>query len=133
MLVLQLADYGVALTDLQECLAVVVEREDPLDLRQGPMRVPVLAEEQLDGDRSVGLVLAQQSAGVAAAAVDRERQSHRTVELELLALLRAESKLRRRPERERPVRQDLRVHAYTVSAAAPCCLGVPAAARSGRC
>lgn len=105
VLALKAPDDPIALTDLQPRLAVVVQRQDPLDLLAD--RVDVASALQLAVDRPVR-ALAQQHPRVPREAVDGERQAHRAVPLRS-AERPAEPELRRRLQREGPARRDLEV------------------------
>jgi hypothetical protein len=104
---LQLSDHRVACAHAHEVVSVVVERDDPGNLGHGRVGIGALGERQLDRHRAVGLRLAQDRAGVAAAAVDREGQPHRAVVAQRPTRVGPKAELRGSLERERSSRRDL--------------------------
>jgi hypothetical protein len=101
MSALELAEYGIGLSDSQEAGALVVERHNPRDLGKRDLWFSSVEQRQIDGHGAVGLVvLPEDRARVAAPAVDREGEPQRLAPRALQALRRAETESRGRAQRE---------------------------------
>jgi hypothetical protein len=101
---LELGNHRIPLSDGREALPGVVERDDPRDLSQSQLGRGV-ANVELHGHRTIGVLLAQDRARVSVPTVDREGQPHGTVEGR--ARVGPEAELGRGPQRKRTARNDL--------------------------
>src|ERR1700686_69936 len=122
---LELTDHRVALADAHELTSVVVQGPDPGPLARGALLIGAVDRAELQGDRAVGLGLAQHRPRISLPAIDCERQAHRPVERRRGPGGGSEAELRRRLERERTAGDELQRGQPSNAWATPCSVSIP--------